>query len=150
MADELDKRAELLHEIVAATSDDGAQRGIIIVGGYVSEFVDEFCGDGFRLVWPYPGPPPQWFASELEGADLLVLASQFAAQAAQAFGEGLQDQLAAGSAEFAAVAVTRMQAPLDQRNCEQMNFWAGPHGAHPRMLLAGEIMIAAGIIFVSR
>src|SRR5260221_2330284 len=49
-------RAELLQEIADATRRSDEQQGIIIVGGYTSRFCDEWCGNGFRLKYPLPGP----------------------------------------------------------------------------------------------
>src|SRR5436190_2800028 len=55
------RRAEFLQEIAAAISQDGSEQGIIIVGGYTSRFSDDWCGTGFKLRWPFPGPRPHWF-----------------------------------------------------------------------------------------
>jgi hypothetical protein len=55
----------------------GAERGIIIVGGHVARFVDDICGNGLRVRWPLPWPPPPWFSETLSGADLIVMGTQF-------------------------------------------------------------------------
>jgi hypothetical protein len=60
----------------------GGERGIIIVGGHVAKFVDEVCGNGLRVRWPSPKPAPGWFSETLNGADLIVMGTQFQQAAA--------------------------------------------------------------------
>ena len=55
----------------------GGERAIIIVGGHVAKFVDDICGNGLKIRWPYPWPAPQWFSEMLSGADLIVMGTQF-------------------------------------------------------------------------
>jgi hypothetical protein len=55
----------------------GGERGIIIVGGHVAKFVDDICGNGLRIRWPFPWPAPGWFSEMLNGADLIVMGTQF-------------------------------------------------------------------------
>ena len=100
---------ELLQEFAGAMFES-EERGIIIIGGYVNRFIDDFCGNGFRVNWVVPGPPPHWFPSELSGADLLVLASHFAQATKEVLGWEMQGILAAAGARFAEVGVLRMQA----------------------------------------
>jgi hypothetical protein len=100
---------ELLQEFAGAMFED-EERGIIVIGGYVNRFVDDFCGNGFRVNWVIPGPPPHWFPTELSGADLLVLASHFAQATKEVLGWEMQGILAAAGARFAEVGVLRMQA----------------------------------------
>ena len=52
---------------------------------YTSRFIDEWCGTEFRLRWPFPGPRPHWFPHELDGIDLIVVATQFKHAAHEAF-----------------------------------------------------------------
>ncbi len=107
VVDVMVSRAEMLDEFSRAITEE--ERGIIIVGGYVSEFSDDFCGNGFRLVWPYPGPPPPWFTSELDGGDLLVMAGQLSRSAGEAFGVGLRDALSGAANQFARTGFARLQ-----------------------------------------
>jgi hypothetical protein len=100
---------ELLQEFAGAMLED-EERSIIVIGSYVNRFVEDFCGNGFRVTWVLPGPPPQWFPTELTGADLLVLASHFAQATKEVLGWEMQGILAAASARFAEVGVQRMQA----------------------------------------
>jgi len=55
----------------------GGERGIIIVGGHVAKFVDDICGNGLKVRWPFPWPAPPWFSEMLSGADLIVMGTQF-------------------------------------------------------------------------
>ncbi len=102
-------RAELFQEMADATRREGEQHGIIIVGGYTRRFSDDWCGTGFRLKWPFPGPRPHWYADELGGTDLLVMATQFAQSAKEAFSPDLRQNLADVGAKFAEAGLSRMQ-----------------------------------------
>ena len=55
----------------------GGERGIIIVMGHVAQFVDDICGNGLKIRWPFPWPAPPWFSETLSGADLIVMGTQF-------------------------------------------------------------------------
>ena len=46
------ERAELMQDIADATSGD--ENGIIIVGGYLSRFADDYCGNGHIFKHPHP------------------------------------------------------------------------------------------------
>ena len=104
-------RAELLQEITDATGHDGSERSIIIVGGYVHRFSDDWCGNGFKLRWPFPGPRPHWFRAELDGTDLLVVASQFDQAANEAFHADARKAFSEAAAAFASAGVGRLQQP---------------------------------------
>lgn len=107
LAQEVSSRAQLLQEV----ADAAEQRGIIIVGGYISRFADEFCGNGFRVPWLHPGPPPpHWFQGELEAVDLLSLAGHFAQEAGRAFSTELRQALAGAAAKFAEAGLARSQS----------------------------------------
>jgi len=102
-------RAELLQEIADATQREGEQHGIIIVSGYIARFVDDFCGTGFRLKYPFPGPRPRWFANELDGIDLVVMATQFEQATKETFSPDLRQNLADASAKFVEAGLSKMQ-----------------------------------------
>jgi hypothetical protein len=102
-------RAELFQEIADAAPREGEQQGIIIVSGYVTRFVDDFCGTGFRLKYPFPGPRPPWFADELDGIDLVVMATQFEQAAQNTFSPDLRQNLADASARFVEAGLSKMQ-----------------------------------------
>ena len=109
VAQALTSRVELLQEIADATAREGEQQGIIIVGGYVSRFVDDFCGTGFRLRYPFPGPRPHWFTAELDGIDMMVMATQFEQAAKESFSPDLRRNLADVSTRLAEAGLSRMQ-----------------------------------------
>ncbi len=109
LVDQVVSKAETFQEFANLMSA-GEQRGIIIVGGYVAEFADEFCGNGFRLTWPHPGPPPQWFPRELDGGSLLIMASQFSLAAKQAYGAPMRETLAKAANKFAETGLLRINA----------------------------------------
>lgn len=102
-------RGELLQELATATANLGERQGIIIVGGYVSKFCEEWCGSEFRLRWPFPWPRPKWFTQELSAIDLVVLATQFEKSAKEAFGSDLRQNLAAAAAKLAEAGLARVQ-----------------------------------------
>jgi hypothetical protein len=102
-------RAELLQEVADAKSQQGEQQGNTVVGGYIRRFGDDFCLTGFRLRWPFPGPRPHWFASELDGFDLVVIATQFEQASKEAFGADLRHNLAGASARFVEAGLSRMR-----------------------------------------
>ena len=102
------RRAELIQEIADATRNEGQQQGIIIVGGYTSRFSDDWCGNGFRVKYPFPGPRPAWFATELSGIDLMVIATQFEQSAKQTFSQDLRQSLANASAKFAEAGLAKL------------------------------------------
>jgi hypothetical protein len=101
-------RAELLQEMADATAREGEQQGIIIVSGYLERFVDDFCGTEFRPRWPFPWPPPPWWAEELNGIDLMVMATQFDQAAKETFSPDLRQNLANAGAKFVEAGLSRM------------------------------------------
>jgi hypothetical protein len=102
-------RVELLQEIADATRREGEEQGIIIVSGYLARFVDDFCGTGFRPKWPFPGPPPPWFADQLNGIDLVVMAAQFEQAAREAYNPALRQNLADASAKLVDAGLAKLQ-----------------------------------------
>jgi hypothetical protein len=102
-------RAELLQEIADATRREGEQHGIIFVGGYTSRFSDDWCGNGFRLKWPFTGPRPHWFTNEIDGIDLVVMATQFEQAAKETFSSDLRQNLLDVSAKLAEAGVSKMR-----------------------------------------
>jgi hypothetical protein len=74
---EFSERMTDLAQIADLIPRPGGERGIIIVGGHVAKFVDDICGNGFKVRWPLPWPAPAWFSDMLSGADLIVMGTQF-------------------------------------------------------------------------
>ncbi len=110
-------RAELMQEIADATRREGEQQGIIIVSGYLDRFVDDWCGNDFRLLWPGPdplipwwgGPRPKWFVEILSGIDLVVIATQFEQEAKVTFSQDLRQNLVGASAKLVEAGISKMQ-----------------------------------------
>ena len=67
----------------------GGERGNILVAGHIAKFVDDICGNGLRIRWPFPWPSPAWFTDSLSGADLIVMGTQFQQSAAIAMDRDL-------------------------------------------------------------
>jgi hypothetical protein len=110
VAQALISRAELLQEFADAIGREGEEQGIIIVSGYISRFVDDFCDTGYRLKYPFPGPRPRWFADELDGIDLVVMATQFDQAAKEAFHPELRQSLANASLKLVEAGFSRMES----------------------------------------
>jgi hypothetical protein len=102
-------RVELLHDVAIAIANEGESRSIIIVGGYLSRFCDDFCGNGFVLVWPHPEPRPWWFPTELTAMDLVAMASQFHQAAKEAFSPELGQHFADAAARLAEAGLSKLQ-----------------------------------------
>ena len=109
------RRAELLQEISGATSRDGSEQGIIIVSGYTKRFTDDWCDTGFKLRWPFPGPRPHWFGHQLDGLDLIVMATQFGQAAKEAFSAQLAEHLTNTGVTLAEAGLSRLQSSLEER-----------------------------------
>lgn len=74
---EFTERMTDVAEIADLIPRPGGERGNLIVVGHVAKFVDDICGNGMRVRWPYPWPAPPWFGDSLSGADLIVMGTQF-------------------------------------------------------------------------
>ena len=74
---EFSERMTLVAEIAELIPRPGGERGIVIVGGHVTKFVDEIVASNLHLRWPLPWPAPTWFPDSLSGADLIVMGAQF-------------------------------------------------------------------------
>ncbi|MFL7871128.1 MAG: hypothetical protein AB8I58_20030 [Anaerolineales bacterium] len=102
-------RAQLFQEITDAARHESEQQGIIIVSGYIARFVDDFCGNDVRFKWPFPGPRPNWFAEEVSGIDLVVMATQFDQAANGTFNPDLRQNLMDAGAKLAEAGLSKMQ-----------------------------------------
>jgi hypothetical protein len=74
---EFSERMTEVAQIADLIPRPGGESGIIIVSGHVAKFVDEICGNGMKVRWPFPWPAPAWFSDMLSGADLIVMGTQF-------------------------------------------------------------------------
>ncbi|HEX6636184.1 MAG TPA: hypothetical protein VF033_00895 [Steroidobacteraceae bacterium] len=106
---EFTERMTLVAEIADLIPRPGGERGIIIVGGHVARFVDDICVSALHIRWPLPWPAPAWFSDTLNGADLIVMGTQFQQSAAIAmdrdlgrtFADAAHALLEAGAARLA-------------------------------------------------
>jgi hypothetical protein len=108
IAQEVIERASLIQETADALTSQGERQGIIIVGGYVSRFVDDWCGNG-RLKWPFPGPRPHWFPEERGGVDLIVTGVQFHRAASETFDGQMGQTFADAGAKIVQAGVAKLQ-----------------------------------------
>jgi hypothetical protein len=109
LAQEVINSAELMLEVTSAASED-SERGIIVVGGFIETFIDDTCGNGFRLIWRGPGPRPNWFPEQLTGIDLLVMGRQFAQCAPNQFNSGMREVMSRAATKLAEVGRSRLQS----------------------------------------
>jgi hypothetical protein len=70
IAQEVIDRALLIQETVEALQSQGERQGIIIIGGYISRFADDFelCPP---IPWPFRWPRPYWLPEQAGGTDLI-------------------------------------------------------------------------------
>ena len=97
-------RAELMQEIADAFGREGESAG----NAYLARFVDDWCPTGYKPRWPFPGPRPKWFAEELNGVDLIVMATQFDQAAKETASEQLRNGLTNAAAKFAEAGASRL------------------------------------------
>jgi hypothetical protein len=108
IAQEVIERASLIQETADALTSQGERQGIIIVGGYVSRFADDFelCP---RIPWPFPGPRPHWFPEAPDGGDLIVTGVQFQRAASETFDGQLGQTFADAGAKLVQAGVAKLQ-----------------------------------------
>lgn len=109
IAREVSDRAVLLQEVAGALPGEGQEQGIIIVGGYLSRFIDD-CGNG-RVRFKYPFPVPPRGSEEIDsltGLDLVVMGVQFHREAAVTADEQLREVLAGAGAKLVDMGAARL------------------------------------------
>jgi len=74
---EITERMTDVCELADLMPRPGGERGNILVAGHIAKFVDDICGNGMRIRWPFPWPAPGWFNDSLSGQDLIVMGTQF-------------------------------------------------------------------------
>lgn len=109
IAQEVIERASLIQETADALTGQGERQGIIIVGGYVSRFADDWCGSPVRIPWPFPRPRPNWLPDEPGGVDLIVTGVQFQRAASETFDGQLRQSLADAGAKLVQAGVAKLQ-----------------------------------------
>lgn len=113
LAQEVIERAGMMQEIAAGLSNGSEERGIIIVSGYLSKFVDDICPERPKIKipkkrWPIPWPPepepdPRW-----SGFELAVIGTIFQNEARVAGHEGIQRALNDAGEKLFEVGLSRM------------------------------------------
>ncbi len=84
-------RFTLAQEIADLTTDAGGERGIIIVGGKISQFVDDYCGTVFPKRFPIP-PPKGTDDDRFSGTELILAGVQFLNGVQNTSNEGLRGE----------------------------------------------------------
>jgi hypothetical protein len=83
------ERFALSQEIADMTNSAGIEQGIIVVGGRVSQFVDDFCGTVVYKKIPIPGPKgPE--DEKFSGKELILAGMQFLNGTGSTASEALQ------------------------------------------------------------
>jgi hypothetical protein len=77
-------RVAALVDIGAGLGEPGQRESSQLGGGYLSRFIDDWCGTPPRFKIPRPRPP--WLDEELSTHDLLVIGAEFSAAAGAADG----------------------------------------------------------------
>jgi hypothetical protein len=111
LAQEVIDRAGMMHEIAAGLNDDSEQRGIIIVGGYITKFVDDICPTPPRIKfprmkWPFPPEPdpnPSW-----SGLELAIIGTHFQNEARITGNKGIQKVFNEAGEKLLEAAISRI------------------------------------------
>jgi hypothetical protein len=106
-AEEAFDRILLMQEIADAANQTGELQSIIIVGGKVSQLVDELCGDRFKVKIPFPKPKHDE-GKLLSGLELLAAGAIFAQNAGTVAHEGLRQELQNAGARLIETGIARM------------------------------------------
>lgn len=101
-------RAQLLQELSDATRREGEERSIIIVSGYLARFAADYCGSEGKLRYPFAGPRPHWFSSEINAVDRLILAAQFEQASRETFHPELRNDLGDASTKLTEAALATL------------------------------------------
>jgi hypothetical protein len=113
LAQEVVDRASLMQEVADALAQAGNTHAIIIVGGYLSRFIDD-CGTG-KLRQGRPLPPPRHNDDGRLGArELVLMAAQFERSAAATSHAGLSQEFARAGERLLKMGVGRLQSASAQ------------------------------------
>ncbi len=86
------------------------QRGIIIVSGRdMVQWIDELCGNDFKIRFPTPQPRPPWWSEKLAAIDFFVMANEFEQAAADSFSEDIRANFAESSTKLADAGLSRLR-----------------------------------------
>ena len=111
LAEEVIGKALLMQEIADGMNTNEEERGIIIVSGLISKFVDDLCPERPKIPFPKkkgpwppdPDPDPRWQALEL-----FVIALQFKEQSRSTSNEALRLTFEDASDKIISTALSRM------------------------------------------
>lgn len=113
LAHEVIERAGMMLEVADGLNKDNEERGIIIVGGYLRQFVDDICPELPKIKhpkkrWPFPWPPepepnPRW-----SGIELAVIGTIFQNEARVSGHQGIQRVLNDAGEKLFEVGLSRM------------------------------------------
>ncbi len=106
-AQEAIDRAVLKQEIADALPRQAEQKGIIIVGGYVSDMVDFVCGSEVRHKFPFP-PPKNDRGGKLSGHELILMGSVYEQNVATTANAQLQQEFRNAGARLTEQGFARM------------------------------------------
>ena len=107
VTEEVIDRVLLMQEIADTINQTVEEQGIIIVGGKISKYVDELCGNDFRIKIPIPHPKHDQ-GRLLSGLELLAAGATFAQSAATVAHEGLRRELSNAGLRLIETGITRM------------------------------------------
>jgi hypothetical protein len=107
VTEEVIDRILLTQEIADTLNQSVQQQGIIIVGGKMSEYVDELCGNDFRIKIPIPRPKHDK-GRLLSGLELLAAGAVFEQNSAVVTHEGLKRELSNAGARLIETGIARM------------------------------------------
>lgn len=106
IAKEVIDRTMLMQEIADALPQAGQRQGIIIVGGYLSRFIDD-CGND-RLWRKRPFPPRRDGDDRLTALELIVMGVMFEQGAQISAQEPLQQEFRKAGAKLTEIGLARM------------------------------------------
>jgi hypothetical protein len=109
IAREVADRAMVMQETADAIQGHGEQQRIVVIGDYVSKFVDDICGDDFHVQWPFPVPRLCWLPEEVRGIDLTVAGVQFQRTASETCNGQLAQVFAEAGKRLPKIGLSRLQ-----------------------------------------
>jgi hypothetical protein len=114
LAQEVVDRATLMQEVADALAHAGSSQAIIIIGGFLSRFIDD-CGTGRISQRHIPHPPPRHDGDDRLGArELVLMAAQFERSAAATSHQGLRQEFARAGERLLKMGVGRLQSAAAQ------------------------------------
>ena len=113
LAQEVVDRASLMQEVADALAQAGNTHAIIIIGGFLSRFIDD-CGTGRIRQGHIPRPPRHDGDDRLGARELVLMAAQFERSAAATSHQGLRQEFARAGERLLKMGVGRLQSASAQ------------------------------------